>query len=107
MVSFAGGTPIGGHNLKRNSLRIACLASENVDASITKPGCDIGAVYDRRRARPCVSNHFHKSARDCAMVAANFRIGARNFVNDRQGYRTVKTASGWPPALVRNLDQRI
>jgi hypothetical protein len=27
---------------------------------------------------------------DCSMNARNFRIHARNCVNDRQGYRTVK-----------------
>jgi hypothetical protein len=34
---------------------------------------------------------------------ASFPIGARNFVNDRQGYRTVKTASRLDENLIRVL----
>jgi len=40
------------------------------------------------------------------LVGANFRMDARNFVNDRRGYRTVK--AGAPSTeLVRNLHPRI
>jgi hypothetical protein len=35
----------------------------------------------------------------------NCTMDARNFVNDLQGYQTVKTAAGIAP-LVRNLDPR-
>jgi len=34
-----------------------------------------------------------QQARRLHNECANFQVGARNFVNDRQGYRTVKTAA--------------
>jgi hypothetical protein len=71
----------------------ACLRGEVIDvgaAIIVKNGAN-GSVREEAR-----QNHPHAMANpgrarrlhnQCAMV----QTGARNFVNDRQGYRTVKT----------------
>jgi hypothetical protein len=49
---------------------------------------------------------------DCSMNARNFRIHARNCVNDRQGYRTVKMVAAskrfppkWIPVRVKKTRQ--
>jgi hypothetical protein len=57
--------------------------------------------YDRQnRLRPATNV---PTAPGLHNECASFPIGARNFVNDRQGYRTVKTASRLAENLVRVL----
>jgi hypothetical protein len=105
MVSLAAKRCRSPGSTGRISGPLACLTGEFANLRT------MNAAFDRMRggAGECARQNRPRPATDVRTAprlhneCASFRIGARNFVNDRQGYQTVKTAS----RLVENLDPRI
>src|ERR1700692_1468432 len=82
----------------------ACLTGEfanlrTMNAAFDRVRGGAGERTRQNRLRPAADV---RTAPRLHNECASFPIGARNFVNDRQGYQTVKTAS----RLVENLAPR-